>query len=317
MKEFELISKLKNQNFTSTEYIKYSIGDDCAVLNYNDKYDLLLTTDMLVEKSHFITKWYSPFQLVKKILYSNITDINSCGGKPFALLLSAGFPKNITNKFINTFISALKTETSNLNINLIGGDTVSSELLTFSVTMLGIVEKDKAVLRSSVKTDSYVYITGYPGISAAGLFLKLNNINAQTNYEKYLISKHLVPDIVKNNNILQSIFKAADGMIDVSDGLSSELNHLSKNSKIKIIIDYNDIPVKQELRYFSNKYNYSLPDLLLNGGEDYMLLFTSKEKINFKGIYKIGNTKRGRGVFLKTNTSINKLLPKGFEHRIK
>lgn len=359
MKEFELIKQIKTNN-TLNEKVKYGIGDDCAVLLYDNINDLLITTDMFVEGTHFLLQWYSPENLAKKILYPNITDIYSCGGIPYSLLLSAGISKNISDIYLSEFIEAFKFEAGKFNISLVGGDTVSSDKITFSVTMFGLVKKNKTIFRSNAKENSYVYITGYPGLSAAGLnilvndnfFYKSNNYNQSNtvktikpdiinsinkmntienvyikntnkindgidinDIKKFLVKKHLVPDIIEDKELLNIIFSNAESMIDVSDGLSNELNHISTSSNIKIVIDYNKIPVKNELQIYSAHSKTGLLDLVLNGGEDYYLLFTSPLKLSVENIFCIGNTEKGKGVFLRKDNSLTKILPKGFEHK--
>jgi thiamine-monophosphate kinase len=316
MKEFELIKKIGAGLIADKRFIKKGIGDDCAVLKYSDKFDLLVTTDMLVEDIHFKLNWYSPQSFAKKILYSNISDINSCGGKPFALTVSAGISKKMNVKFLNKFIQYLKIESRKFNCDLIGGDTVSADKNTLSVTMFGFVKKDKAILRSCAKAGDKVYITGYPGLSDAGLYLLKNKINTDKKYKKILIQKHLIPSIIKDDKLLNEIFKITNSMIDVSDGLSSELNHIANQSKKKIIIEKDLIPLNKDLILFCNEYKIDLFKTIFRGGEDFYLLFTTAQNINIKNTFQIGFVEKGRGVFLKDKTDLIKIKSSGWEHNL-
>lgn len=315
MDEFEFIKKIKPNFLFNKHIIKKSISDDCAVLNFSDEYDMLVTTDMLSENIHFKLDWYSPKTFVQKILYSNISDIYACGGIPFGMTIAAGLSKKINPLFLNSMIKNLKIECKNFNCDLFGGDTVSSRDITFSVTMFGIVKKDKAILRAGAKKNDNVYITGFPGLSGAGLYILMNKIRPNKNFQKYLVKKHLVPSIVRDKNLLKKIFDSANCMIDISDGLSSELNHISIESGKKIIIEKKMIPIEKNLFIFCKEYNQDIFKNIFSNGEDYHLLFTSDKDIKDKNIFKIGKVVDGAGVYLKDENSILKLESTGYKHK--
>lgn len=316
MKEFELIKKIKSGLVTKNHIIKKGIGDDCAVIKFTNDFDLLVTTDMLIEDIHFKLKWYTPSTLVKKILYSNISDIHSCGGTPFALTVSAGISNKMDDKFLNLFIRQVKKESRKFNCDLIGGDTISAPKTTFSITMFGLVKKDKAVFRNGAKTGDYVYITGYPGLSKAGLYLLKNKINPDKNYKKFLVQKHLIPSIIKDKKIFNKIFNISNCMIDVSDGLSSELNHIAKESNKKIIIEKKIIPINNSLKLFCKKHNKDIYKMIFTGGEDFYLLFTTNKPVNLKNVYHIGTVTKGASVYLKDNNNLIKIKSSGWEHTL-
>jgi len=318
MKEFELIDKIKNlsKKIINKNYIKKSIGDDCAVLPFSKKHDLLVSTDQIIEDTHFKLDWYNPSELVKKVLYSNISDINACGGFPFACLLSAGLSSKFSDNYLMQFIKSLNAETKKFEIDLIGGDTCSAKYNYFTITLFGIVEKNKAIFRSGAKSGDYVYITGEPGLSDAGLFLLLNNKTLDSQYKKFLVKKHLIPSIIQNKNELKNIFNDANSMIDLSDGLSSELNHIARESKKKIIIKKDLIPINKNLKLFCKDYNKNIYKIIFSGGEDYYLVFTSNKKILNKNIYCIGWVENGAGVFLFEKDKYTKIDRTGFEHQI-
>ena len=316
MKEFELINKIKSGLLLNKKFVKKGIGDDCAVLNYSKDFDLLVTTDMLTEDVHFNLEWYSPSLFAKKILYCNFSDIYACGGEPITVIVSAGISNKMDEKYLYSFIKYLKSESKKFNCNLIGGDTVSSKKITFSITMFGLVKKAKSILRSTAKAGDKVYITGYPGLSEAGLNLLIKNISLDKKYKKFLVRKHLIPSIITNKILLKKIFKISNSMIDVSDGLSSELNHISKESNKKIIVEKDSIPIHVSLKKFCKEYNKDIYNIILSGGEDFYLLFTSDKNINKKNIFKIGTVEKGKGVYLKDREKITKIKSAGWEHSL-
>lgn len=267
--EFEFIETIKKK------YSLSKIGDDCAVLPKDSKTDLVITTDLLVEDIDFRLSWTKPEFLGHKSLAVSLSDIAAMGGKPVWSMVSIGVPENIwKTDFVEKFYDGYMKLAQKFDIELIGGDVSKTpDKIVIDSIAAGEVKKGKAILRSGAQVNDLIYVTGILGGAAIGLNLLENGEKIK---HKNLRLRQLAPNpqieiaqIISANNL-------ATAMIDLSDGLSSDLMHLCKASKTGAKIFADEIPLESKISDF--KIKVSALELALSGGEDFELLFTVNPK---------------------------------------
>lgn len=316
MKEFELIEKIKqlSNNFNKTSNI--NIGDDCAVLkNLSDKKDILVTTDILVENIHFCLKYYSFYDVGYKSAQVNISDIICKGAFPESVFVSLSIPKNITEENILQWYDGFLEACKPYNIEIAGGDTTSSNNNFFiSITLIGEIEKNKAILRSTAKDNDNIYVLGIVGESDLGL-KKL--LSGNYSYDDESVKTHLRPQLFFNE--WQEIIKKykINSSIDISDGLLQDLSHIAEKSNLyaKVFEESN----WQKVNRFFNNNNKEVLNSILTGGEDYAVLFTTQDNIEEKdNLIKIGKitslNQENRVLFIDKNNKEVNFKYKGYNH---
>lgn len=298
--EFGVISRIeKNVKQYSEDVIK-GIGDDCAVIKKNDTTYTIVSTDMLVEGIHFRLS-YSPLKhLGYKAAMVNFSDIFAMNGKPEQLLVSISISNKLSLESIEEFYEGINLACKRFNVDLVGGDTTSSQSgFTISITAIGSVEKNKICYRSGAKENDLICISGNIGASYIGLlFLEREhqifnehpaNFKPDLKGKEYVVERQLKPeargDIISKLNELKII---PTSMIDISDGLSSELLHISKMSAVGCTVYEDKIPIDDDTVKFSKEFNISPLTPALNGGEDYEIMFTINQK-DYKKIKEIKN----------------------------
>ncbi len=282
--EFGLIEHLtKNIQIKNTTSIK-GVGDDAAILSFGEK-DVLVSSDLLLEGIHFDLT-YTPFKhLGYKSAIVNFSDIYAMNGHPKQIIVSLGISKRFCVEDLEEFYEGLKLACENYGVDIVGGDTTASLTgLTISITCIGEVDKGKAVLRDGARENDLICVSGDLGSAYMGLQLlerekKVFSDGAQVNPEfsgkEYLLERQLKPearkdiiDLLAKNNIVPT------SMIDVSDGISSELLHICKESSCGCMIYEEKIPIDYQTAAMAEELNMNLTTAALSGGEDYELLFT-------------------------------------------
>ncbi|MFN7170911.1 MAG: thiamine-phosphate kinase [Candidatus Omnitrophota bacterium] len=272
------------------------IGEDAAVVSYTKKKYLLFTTDMLIEDIHFKIKEATPYEIGWKALGCSLSDIASMGGRPLYALVSIGVPEKTSFNFIRKIYQGINGLADIFKVKIVGGDTNRAERLIIDVFLVGEVEKGKVVYRKGAKLNDVIAVTGSLGNS-------------------YKSKKHLrfVPRI-KEARFLINNFKI-NAMIDLSDGLSSDLFHILKENKKGAIIFKEEIPLSPKASF----------EQALHEGEDFELLFTltekeagrisaEKKRINFP-ISFIGKIIEGEKMWLYSKKGDFKAIePQGFRH---
>jgi len=302
--EFGLIEHLtKSIKIKNGTTIK-GIGDDAAVLDYNNK-KILVTTDLLVEGIHF-NLIYTPLKhLGYKAVAVNLSDICAMNGVPRQITVSIAISKKFTVEAIEELYEGIRLACEKYGIDLIGGDTSSSLTgLLISVTAIGEANETDIVYRSGAKVNDLICVSGDLGAAYMGLqllerekymFTENSKIQPDFSGHEYILERQLKPepriDIIKK---LTEINVKPTSMIDISDGLSSELMHICKNSNVGCKIYSEKIPIDITTCNMANEFNIAPEIAALNGGEDYELLFTipisDYEKIkSIKEITIIGN----------------------------
>lgn len=343
MSELDLISKIR-KNFSSKDSkLVKSIGDDCAVIDRGDKYEII-TTDMYVEEDHFSLKWSSPKQIGIKAYEATVSDIAAMGGLPKYLLVSLCISKKVNEKqFVEEFYKGFKSRINYWNKKLttyhlplttvIGGDLTHGDLICVNVTAIGEVEKNKCIMRSGAKPGDLICVTGTLGKSWAGLeYLRKKekekrkkSKNAKykilnTKYSNFCVNKNLEPHCrLDASQILKNY---ASSMIDISDGLASEVRHICEESKTGAIVYKEKIPLSKQTKEIAKFLDKDPYKWALSGGEDFELCFTiSKENYKKLTAHRSPLTAFILGKILPKSKGIHLIdsakkiqMPKGYEH---
>lgn len=280
------------------------IGDDCAILPMDGTSDLLITTDMLIEDVHFLRDNITPGQLGYKSVAVNLSDIAAMGGTPLGTFLSIAIPPGIDVEYLDKFMKGYHDISEKYTTPLLGGDTTKSvKHLAINVCAIGKCPKGKAKLRRTAQSGDLICVTGNLGDSAGGLRAILEKVEPSAEIE-YLLQHHYLPEPRINEGRTLISFSGVHAMIDISDGIASDLLHILKASNKSAQIDLEKLPLSASLKKTCNLQNWSPDELAVGGGEDYELLFTvAPEQINDlqkefkqqlrKTVYPIGEIKEG------------------------
>lgn len=282
--EFGLIERItKNIRIKNNSTVK-GVGDDAAILDYSDK-QVVVSSDLLTEGVHF-NLMYAPLKhLGYKAVVVNLSDIYAMNAIPKQIIVNIALSGKFSVEAVDELYDGIYLACDKYGIDLVGGDTTSSLTgLTISITVLGEVEKDAAVLRSGAKPNDLLCVTGDLGGAYMGLqLLERENevfkvdpkMKPQMEGYDYILERQLKPearqDIVA---AFQKIGIKPTSMIDISDGLSSEIMHLCKNSDVGCKLYEDKIPMDAQTKKMAEELNINPLVAALNGGEDYELLFT-------------------------------------------
>ena len=325
--EFGLIRNIRRLSLRKTSTALIGIGDDAAALRVASSRILLATTDMLLEEVHFDLSFTDLYSLGWKSAAVNLSDIAAMGGSPSHCLTALGIPENISVEQIEDFYRGLTGLLKAHRTTLVGGDTChSGKGMVISVTVLGEVEKKNLLSRAGARPGDRVFVTGTLGGSAAGLEILKNMARGKGEKGKgeearRLIAEHLrpVPRTAEGRAIARS--GCASAMIDISDGLSSDLAHICEQSGVGAEIHSDRIPLSPALLKLSSGLTMPLLNYALSGGEDYELLFTvppgklKKLQSLHIPVTEIGAVKRRKALMLVDDTGRkNTLQATGYEH---
>ena len=307
--EFKLIDKLTKLVPIKDKDVVVGYGDDCACVNVNGKL-LLFTNDIQIENRHFLKELQSPEDIGWKLISVNVSDVVACGGIPRWAQISLGLPEDLEYSFIEKVYYGIKQALEFYNFSLTGGNVSSSKEIILDLFLVG--ETERFLSRSSAKSGDALYINGYTGLAKAGLELLKMNKQSYEDFETRLIKAFSRP--VVNTEIVKLLQEKANACIDISDGLVADIGHIANQSKKRITIQKDKLPVHPDLEKFCKKYNKDIYSYILYGGEDYIVAFTTREEIHQKGIFKIGVVEEGEGIYLQDKDKLEKLNIKGFEH---
>ncbi len=289
----------------------FGIGDDTSITKTYNGFQLV-TKDILIEGVHFDRAYFSPEEIAVKSIGVNLSDIAAMGGRPDYFHLGLGFPTEFKGENLNRFFSSLKNECMKWDIELAGGDlSLSPDKLFISVTMTGF--SSNPVRRAGAKSGDLIGISRVTGCSAIGLELLRKGIDLPFYTECH---KDPNPEVKKGRAF--SLY--VNSMIDISDGLLIDLGRILSASGKGAQIEYENIPVTDDMRKVCEKYDLIEIDHVLAGGEDFALLFTlppeSKEKLRDTGMvyHIIGEVKAGSGVRVLKNGKPFDVGYSGFDH---
>ncbi|MFQ5835370.1 MAG: thiamine-phosphate kinase [bacterium] len=273
--EFGVIGSIRSDLKDFQKEVIVGIGDDTAAIKVSDGKLLLFTSDTLVEDIHFKWDYTSPFQVGWKSLVVNISDIAAVGGKPTHCLVSLALPADTERNLVRAVYRGLKKAASRYRVGIVGGDIVRAPSFIITVSLLGEVKRENIVLRSGAKSGDLIYVTGQLGSSGAGLAcLQAPNWKVKPKIRPVLVKRHLMPSprLVEGQKIASS--QIATSMIDLSDGLASDLHRLAEESKVGAILWEDELPIALATEQLAKVMGKSLLEWVLYGGEDYELLFT-------------------------------------------
>lgn len=298
--EFGLINHLTKDIHPQNSSTIYGVGDDCAVLEYPEK-EVLVTTDMLMEGVHFDLTYTPLKHLGYKSAMVNISDIFAMNGQPRQMVISIALSKRFSIEDMDDFFDGVKLACERFGVDIVGGDTTSSLTgLAISITCIGEGEKGHIVYRNGAQETDLICVSGDLGAAYMGLQLLEREKNifeeqtrklrekgkasmeeelaaAQPDFagKEYIIERQLKPEA--RGDIIEKLKEAhiqPTAMMDISDGLSSELHHICSQSKVGCRIFEKDLPIDYQTAVMAEELNMNVTTCALNGGEDYELLFT-------------------------------------------
>jgi len=286
--EFKLIEHLTNDTVIHHEETVKGIGDDCAVLGKGDD-KILITTDLLVEGVHFDLSYMPLKHLGYKAVMVNLSDIYAMNGIAKQITVSLAVSNRFPLEALEELYAGIHLACNSYNVDLVGGDTTSSTKgLLISITAIGEVKEDAVAYRNGAKSNDLLVVTGDLGAAYLGLQVlerekQVFQVNPNAEHElenyTYLVERQLKPearkDIVK---LLADLEVKPSSMIDISDGLSSEILHLCKQSNTGCQVYEDKIPLDQEVISTCEEFKMDSTTIALSGGEDYELLFTVKQE---------------------------------------
>ena len=330
--EFGLIDRLTKDLENKNESTKYGVGDDCAVLHYPDS-EVLVTTDLLMEGVHFDLTYIDLKHLGYKSAMVNISDAFAMNGTPRQITVSLALSKRFTVEDMEEFYAGLRLACEKWNVDIVGGDTTSSYTgLAISITCIGEARKEDIVYRNGAKNTDLICVSGDLGAAYMGLQLlereksvyyqqvneakkkgdkkaleELAHFNPDFAGKEYLLQRQLQTEA--RGDIINKLREAGihpTAMMDISDGLSSELMHICKQSGVGCRIFEKEIPIDYQTAVMAEEMNMNVTTCALNGGEDYELLFTvpigDLDKVkDMEGVRMIGHiTEQKYGQILVT-----------------
>ena len=298
--EFGLIDRLTKDIKPQNESTKYGVGDDCAVLHYPDT-EVLITTDMLMEGVHFDLTYIDLQHLGWKSAMVNISDIFAMNGTPRQMTVSLALSKRFTVEDMEQFYNGLRLACDKWGVDIVGGDTTSSYTgLAISITCIGEARKEDIVYRNGAKETDLICVSGDLGAAYMGLQLlerekavyyqQVEEAKKKGDQKALAELSHFQPDFAGKEYLLQRQLKTEargdiiqklrdagirpTAMMDISDGLSSELMHICKQNQVGCRIFEKQIPIDYQTAVMAEELNMNVTTCALNGGEDYELLFT-------------------------------------------
>jgi thiamine-monophosphate kinase len=329
--EFGLINRISEILKGRDSKIKKGIGDDSAVIEIDDQRSLLVSTDSLVEGVHFDLSYMPLRHLGYKAVVVSISDIAAMNGIPKYLTVAIGLSSKFSVEAVEEFYQGIDRACENYGIEVVGGDTTASQKGMFiNMTALGFTDNRKISYRSGSQPEDVICVSGDLGGAYIGMHvLEREKVEFQANPQmqpalddfSYVVGKQLRPeartDLVKS---MDELGIHPSSQIDISDGLASELMHLSKESRNEFKIYEDKIPIAEETRKACMDFNLDPTVAVLNGGEDYELLFTlglkDFEKVkNHPDITAIGYVQKGEGAKLVKRTgTIEDIKAQGWDH---
>ncbi len=330
--EFGLIDRITRDFHTWQASTLYGVGDDAAVLDYGGEMLTLVSTDLLLEGIHF-DLMYTPLRhLGYKAVVVNLSDICAMNGLPTHITVSLGLSSRFPVEAVEEIYAGIRAACDAYQVDLVGGDTTSSKSgLIISVTAMGQVARDKVTWRRGARPGDLVCITGDLGAAYLGLqllerekqvFLSQPDLQPDLEDQKYIVGRQLKPE-ARVDMIAEFARKGLvpTAMIDISDGLASDLLHIAKASGTGVILEEANIPVHEESRLMAFRFQLDPTTCALSGGEDYELLFTvdpgDLEKVRFlPDTYIAGEiTEAGEGCYLHSaGGHRHQLRAQGWDH---
>jgi thiamine-monophosphate kinase len=314
--EFALIDRLATLIPSDHVDLIAGIGDDAAVIRTSPEPApyLLATTDILVEHRHFTPKWAKPIQVGTKAAECNISDIAAMGGRPSWMFISLVLTKQTEVAWAEGLYAGISASCRRHGVVVAGGDTTQGPVNTINIALMGTVSQENLCLRSRAQPGDRLMVTGSLGASAAALSLKKHGRSPTD----YLLEKHLSP--VCRLDVSETIAPLANAMIDISDGLGSEVRHICRQSDVGAEVLADAIPIHDDVRSAGEVLAMDPMDFALYGGEDFELLFSiPEEKVqmlikNGLSLHSIGRITEEKTDPILITAGEKRPIMRGFDH---
>lgn len=321
--EFGFIERIRRKCSPDTGGAVLGIGDDCAVIPYDDQSCLLITTDLLIEHIHFLVDKISFRTLGRKALAVNLSDIAAMGGKPQYAFLSLAIPQQTQLDSLDRLIDGFTEMADAFHVTLLGGDTTSCRRdLGISVTVTGTMPCNQVLYRSGAKIGDAILVSGPLGGSVAGLHILLQNLPLENYPELIAAHNDPEPEVRLGRAVAES--RLASAMIDLSDGVASDLGHICAESGVGAEVYAAAVPVHGCAASLARETGSDALSWALYGGEDYRLLLTAPQEcvdslLNIgrcleRELTVIGTIRSGNEVVLHRDQSEQIITGKGFNH---
>jgi thiamine-monophosphate kinase len=328
--ESEIISRIKKRA-RAHDQVRVGIGDDAAVINTGGEMDLIACSDLMVEGVHFRCEWGEPRLIGHKALAVTLSDVAAMGGAAKFAMISIALPHRLSSEFIAEIFQGIFDLADSCNVSIIGGDTSSSrDSLFIDTSVIGECASGRAITRRGARVGDAVYVTGTLGASALGLQMLVQG-NRLADCEdnpaaRRALMKHLAPEPRLKTGRAIAEMNLASAMIDISDGLSTDLWHILDESDVGAVIRADAIPIDESVRALSVKSKIDPLRLALNGGEEYELVFTARPESRSQvaklssetgiPITAIGEIVAEEGLHLLRDGTLSRVEPSGYEHMI-
>ncbi len=275
--EFPLIRRVAQRLPPYRPDVYVGVGDDVAVLEQDERFYLLATCDIQVEGVHFLRGSMTPFQLGRKVAAINLSDIAAKGGEPLHFLISLVLPPDTEVDWVDALYDGLGEEASRYGADIVGGNmSKTAGPLAVDLFLLGRVPREHLLLRSGARPGDEVWVTGFLGNSAAGLSLLLQpDLPVEGAVRRLLLDAHLTPTPRVREGQIIARSRQATAMIDLSDGLSSDMGHICEKSRVGVRLWAERLPISPEARQVAARTGNQAWQWALSGGEDYELCFTA------------------------------------------
>ncbi len=324
LSERNIIAEIAAMQSAGAADLVLGIGDDCAVVRKSAGMVELWTTDTLVEGVHFDLSWHRPELLGRKAVSVNVSDIGAMGGRPRFALLSLGLTAACDKDWLDSFMEGFLAVLGEHDMVLVGGDTVySGERIMLSVTVCGEMEEEKVCYRSQAEAGDTVWVSGVLGEAACGLELCRRGMLLKENESLCMAHLDPFPRVALAQLLASSGYVHA--MMDLSDGLATDLAHICKASGVGAEIMANELPLSTGLIKAAFELQLLPLKLALEGGEDYQLVFTAPADVgeilqqlcreNGMKITSVGSIVAGEGVVLCRDGKRRDISFGGYEHR--
>jgi len=276
--EFGLIDRLRTliqKEGAQTPGVALGIGDDTASIHPREGYEILVTCDSLVEGRHYLPAHTTAFDLGRRAMTVNISDIGAMGGTPLYALVSLGLQGKTPVTDVENMYRGFLRELKPFEASIIGGNiTKTNEINFIDITLLGEVEKGKIVRRSTAKTGDSILVTGYPGQAVGGLRLLLESERPDELRDNPLVRAYITPSHRAREGHAIARSGYARAMIDTSDGFLADLGHICEESGVGAVLVQSDLPSNDDLRQAAQLLNQDLYELILKDSDDYELIIT-------------------------------------------
>lgn len=274
--EFGLIKRIAENIDDTLLQNSIGIGDDCAVIQKNEKESYLITTDMLIEDIHFLKKHIKAEELGNKALAVNLSDVAAMGGKPHWIFLSLALPAKTKIAWTDRFFKGFLELAEMSGCLLLGGDTTHSKKnIIINVVVIGEIETEKIKFRNKAKIGDVICTTDLVGNSGCGLKLLLENkFDPTIQAHRSMLQAHHLPKANLQEGSWLADFPEVHAMIDISDGVDSDVLQIIKNSQVGAQLFLEKLPLASQMKKIAEKFNWNVEELAISSGEDYCLIVT-------------------------------------------